>query len=129
MPSESPVARFLRWRWAPSVLLVTGALAFALAAATLIPKNTRSPSTRSPSTRLVEPRSPSPRSPEPHPIAADRAAPDRADARRDPTVEGLFPSTPVLELPLPLEEPEPPPEPQPAPVPTEMSVPESDAAL
>ena len=58
-------------------------------------------------------------------MATPRAALDPADAPHDPTVEGLFPSTPLLELPPPLEEPEPPPEPTPEPVPTEMSVPES----
>jgi hypothetical protein len=132
-PPDTPVARFFRWHWAPSVLLVSGSLGFAIAAVTLIPSGARPPSFRA--VELGEPSAPAPSavssergaraSPrEPRPIVVAGAATlDGARVRADKGVMGLFPSTPAFELPPPLEEPEPPPEPEPQPVPTEMSVP------
>jgi hypothetical protein len=126
MQSESLVLRFFRWRWAPSLLLVTGALAFALAAATLIPTDSTSASPRSAELRerasdsgvlggearagLAQRRLT---------VTTSDSSPDRVNT----AVRAFFPATPPLELPPPLEEPEPPPEPAPAPVASEMSVP------
>jgi hypothetical protein len=134
MQSESLVRRFFRWRFALSVLLVTGALAFALlfglTYALLTRGQARTSSPRAPSVSPAQPsgfraagstRDESKRN---VPRELRRKSTDALpDGRAHPNVESFFPATPKMELPPPLEEPEPPPLPEPEPGATEMSVP------
>lgn len=132
MQSESLVARFFRWRWAPSVLIVTGALAFALVFGITFALLTRGEVRRS---SRAAPRASWAASSEAVKSLRSQSAGDEssvpsrsmalpaAEARAHPGVASFFPATPTMELPPPLEEPEPPPEPEAAPAATEMNVP------